>query len=224
MLEGRFATVADQLFEVGAIKFGAFRLKLHEIQPDAPLSPIYLNLRTPDNPKPGPLTPELIEQIADLLYGMIHLNKGLDFRYVAGIPNAGEPLADALMKRLVSWSPVNQIRLYKEESADLRRIAGLLEGNWDLPGKVLLVDDLITQADSKIEAVSILELAGMEVRDLLVLVDREQGGSEWLTDEEGIRVISAFTLSQLLDHYIETGKIDREKADEVKLYVAASRA
>lgn len=224
MFEGRFATVADQLFEVGAIKFGAFRLKLHEIQPEAPLSPIYLNLRTSNNPKPGPLTPELVEQIADLLYGLLHLTEGLDFRYVAGIPNAGEPLADALMKRLDSWSRVKQIRLYKEETADLRQIAGLLEGDWDLPGRVLLVDDLITQADSKLEAVSILEQAGMEVRDILVLVDREQGGSEWLADEEGIRVISAFTLSQLLDHYVETGKIDREKADDVKQYVATSRA
>lgn len=223
MLEGKFAVVADRLFEVGAIKFGAFRLKLHETQPDAPLSPIYLNLRTPDNPKPGPLTPELVGEIADLLYGLIHLTEGLDFRYVAGIPNAGEPLADALMQRLGSWSDVSQIRLYKEETADLRRIAGVLEGDWDLPGKVLLVDDLITQADSKLEAVSVLEEVDMEVRDLLVLVDREQGGSEWLSFEEGIRVIAAFTLTQLLDHYIETGKIEREKADEVKRYVADSR-
>jgi orotate phosphoribosyltransferase len=223
LLEGRFTTVADQLFEVGAVRFGAFRLKLHETQPEAPLSPIYLNLRTPDNPKPGPLTPELVEEVADLLYGLLHMTEGLDFRYVAGIPNAGEPIADALMKRLASWSRVTQIRLYKEETEDLRRIAGLLKGDWDLPGKVLLVDDLITQADSKLEAVSVLESNGMEVRDLLVLVDREQGGSEWLRDEESIRVISAFTLSQLLDHYVETGKLDEQKASEVKEYVAASR-
>ena len=38
-----------------------FRLKLHEKTPLAPLSPIYLNLRTPDNPKPGPLTLEIVE-------------------------------------------------------------------------------------------------------------------------------------------------------------------
>ncbi len=31
---------ADALLETGAVKFGAFRLKLHEKQPDAPLSPI----------------------------------------------------------------------------------------------------------------------------------------------------------------------------------------
>ncbi len=37
--------LADALFNIGAIKFGAFRLKLHEKNPTAPLSPIYVNLR-----------------------------------------------------------------------------------------------------------------------------------------------------------------------------------
>ncbi len=36
---------ADALLECGAVKFGAFRLKLHEREPDAPLSPIYVDLR-----------------------------------------------------------------------------------------------------------------------------------------------------------------------------------
>jgi uridine monophosphate synthetase len=225
MLEGRFAAVADKLFEVGAVRFGAFRLKLHEIQPDAPLSPIYLNLRTTNNPKPGPLTPELVEEIANLIYGMIHLTPDLHFRYVVGLPRAGDPLADALMKCLKSWGKVIQLRLVKEEDEGGRRIAGLLdEGDWSVPGKVLLIDDLITKADSKLEAISVLESEDLEVRDLFVLVDREQGGSEWLKEEEGVRVVSAFTLSQLLNHYVETGKIDRSKADEVKDYLAANRA
>jgi len=223
VLEGKFASVADQLFEVGAIKFGAFPLKLHETQPDAPLSPIYLNLRTPDNPKPGPLTPELVEEIADLLYGLVHITPDLKFSYFAGLPRAGDPLADALGKRLAPWHGVTQLHLVKDESGGARRIAGLLDGGWDLPGEVLLVDDLITQADSKLEAVSVLESVGFEVRDLIVLVDREQGGSEWLLEEEGIRTIAVFTLSQLLAHYVQTGKIDQAKADEVAAYVAASR-
>ena len=36
------AQVARALFDEGAVKFGAFRLKLHDEHPDAPLSPIYL--------------------------------------------------------------------------------------------------------------------------------------------------------------------------------------
>jgi hypothetical protein len=37
--------LALALFDVGAIKFGDFRLRLHEENPDAPLSPVYLDLK-----------------------------------------------------------------------------------------------------------------------------------------------------------------------------------
>jgi orotate phosphoribosyltransferase len=147
----------------------------------------------------------------------------LDFRYLTGLPRAGDPLADALMSKVYQWSPVTQLHLVKEETDEGRRIAGLREDIWNALGKVLIVDDLITQADTKLEAVYVLEGLGFEVCDLVVLVDREQGGSEWLQEEEGIRVISAFTLSQLLDHYVGTGKIDQDKAEEVRSYVTASR-
>jgi orotate phosphoribosyltransferase len=222
VLEGKFARVADLLFEVGAVKFGAFRLKLHETQPDAPLSPIYLNLRTPDNPKPGPLTHGLVKEIAQLFYELLLHTPNLSFRYVVGLPRAGDPLADELMEYVDDWSPVDRLRLEKEESEGTRRIARLLDAPEET-GKVLLVDDLITQADSKIEAISVLRQNDLGVLDLVVLVDREQGGSRWIEDNEGVRVISAFTLSQLLDHYVESGKVDQAKADEVTQYVAASR-
>lgn len=32
----------SQLFDIGAIKFGNFKLKLHDTYPEAPLSPIYI--------------------------------------------------------------------------------------------------------------------------------------------------------------------------------------
>ena len=66
-LTGDHAKLAQLLFKVGAIKFGAFKLKLHEKDPDAPLSPIYLNLRTDRHPEnPGPLTDEMMNLIGSL--------------------------------------------------------------------------------------------------------------------------------------------------------------
>ncbi len=37
--------LATALAEAGAVKFGAFRLKLHQERPDAPLAPLYIDLR-----------------------------------------------------------------------------------------------------------------------------------------------------------------------------------
>jgi len=57
--------LAVELYNAGAIQFGAYQLKMHEEHPDAPLSPIYINLRMP--PK-GVLTEETIEKIGTALY------------------------------------------------------------------------------------------------------------------------------------------------------------
>ncbi len=40
-MEKIYTDVADIILERGAFKFGAFKLKLHEKNPNAPLSPFY---------------------------------------------------------------------------------------------------------------------------------------------------------------------------------------
>lgn len=40
--------LADCLIESGAFKVGAFKLKLHETDPEAPLSPYYISMREKD--------------------------------------------------------------------------------------------------------------------------------------------------------------------------------
>ncbi|MBW3538143.1 hypothetical protein KY386_01460 [Candidatus Parcubacteria bacterium] len=221
-LDGKLARLADLLFDIAAIQFGAFRLKLHETQPDAPLSPIFLNLRTPDNPKPGPLTPPVLALIGEVLD--VHLlESGISyFRRVTGLPKAGDPLADALMARLLSRSwPVTQLRLGKQESGGKRQITGVEEGDFEEGDTVLLIDDLITQADSKLEAITALEAQGLVVKDVLVLVDRGQGGREQLMTAD-YQLHSVYSLDDLLNHYVATGKIDSSKALEVDAYLSAN--
>jgi len=73
--------LARRLWAVGAVKDKmhpdavqrpsgerGFLLKLHEKDPDAPLSPVYFNLRTPGNPKPGLLVPAIVEIAGRALY------------------------------------------------------------------------------------------------------------------------------------------------------------
>lgn len=47
-MNATYQKLARALFEAGAVKFGAFRLKSHEKNLNLPLSPIYLELRTAD--------------------------------------------------------------------------------------------------------------------------------------------------------------------------------
>src|SRR3989338_1144687 len=200
--------LADSLFEVGAIKFGAFRLRLHERNPDAPLSPYYVDLRV------LPLYPVVMKQAARA-YAQVALSAE-HYDVVLGISEAGNPLATAFS--LETGTP--QIYLRKEE-----KIGHGIPGNFMTPinpgETVLLLDDLVTQADSKLDAIRTLESSGLIVRDVAVLVDREQGGAKQLADA-GYRLNAATPFSKLLDYYHRVGKIDEAKYKEAKDYMTAN--
>jgi len=206
--------VALELFHCGAVKFGAFRLKLHEKNPDAPLSPVYLNLRTADNPKPGPLTSEIIGMIAIL---MAALTRELKYRLVCGVPNAGDPFAEMLYG-LNQDKLSGLMRLEKSVKQEKRFVSGIKQGGYTLEETVLLVDDLITKADSKFEAIQVLESAGLRVYNVVVLVDREQGGKEEM-ESRGYRLHAVFTLRELVDFYADQRLIEGSKRDEVLAYL-----
>ncbi len=206
--------VANRIYDREAVKFGAFKLKLHEKNPDAPLSPIYITLRKPPG---GPLTDVDVEMIGQELYAQVKKQKVL-FDVVAGIPRAGEPFAEVVAR--LSRRPT--LKLSKKEGGDKRKIDSIVSGEYRPGQLVLLVDDLITQADTKKEAIGVCENAELTVAGVVVLVDREQGGSEDLGNA-GYTLHTVFPLSALLDYYVEVGKIDSVKCDEVMEYITANR-
>ncbi len=208
--------LADKIFELGAIKFGAFKLKLHEKNPDAPLSPIYITLRRPPD---GPLTDEAVEMIGQELWAAAIGKIGtVKFGLVAGIPRAGEPFAEVISR--MEDKPL--LKLGKKVEGDRRKIDSIVSGEYSPGQRVLLVDDLITQADTKKEAIGVVEGAGLGVAGIVVLIDRQQGGSEELTNA-GYKFGIPFSLPELLDYYVSVDKITQAKRDEVMTYIAANR-
>lgn len=213
--------LARKILEEQVIKFGAFKLKLHETQPEAPLSPIYLSFRKP--PK-GPLADELIKQLGGgLLYGVACMEQ-LKYRAVCGVPEAGEPFAIAFAQT----SRVPHLWLDKEESGGKRRIVRrlLTEGMAEVgvsPGeRILVIDDLITRAHSKLEAIEALRSGGLVVEDVLVLVDREQGGRAELK-MAGVSLYAAWQMSELLSFYLKGGLLEKAKYEEIISYLAVQR-
>ncbi len=157
-----------------------FTLKSHSRKPGAPLSPFFLNLRTPDNPRPGPLTPKALDQIGEVLYQLVRENRFWSY-HVAGIPNAGGPFAEAYIRAAAKREQiVSRIELVKEGEGDARRITNVVSGGWSPGESVMLFDDLVTEADTKLEAAAAIESAGLVVAGFIVLVDRQQGGMERL--------------------------------------------
>lgn len=218
-LGGLLERVLRSIYELEAVKFGAFKLKLHETEPKAPKSPIFLNLRTPENPKPGPLTPEVVDAIGDYLFRLSEV-LGLEYDCVAGIPRAGEPFADAFVR--ASGRDIPILHLNKVEAADgTRSIGNRIEGTFEKKWRVLVIDDLITEAHSKLETIRALEENGLLIAAVLTFVDREQGGSESLV-RRGYRFEAGVTLSQMMEFYRSWAMVAEEKCAEVAAYQSAN--
>ncbi len=180
---GAHATLIRRLFEIGAIRFGEFTLK------SGITSPFYIDLRVVIS------FPDVLERIGALMAAEV-ARCGAD--RVGGIPYAGLPLAVAAS--LAGRVPLIYPRREEKAYGTRRRIEGQFK-----PGeRVVLIDDIITDGASKLEAIAPLEEAGLVVRDLVILVDREQGGRELLATR-GYAVHAVLTISQCFDEGERTG-------------------
>ena len=202
-LTGVQETLSKELFDIGAIKFGAFKLKLHDLHPEAPLSPIYIDLRMLRRFPQAKLAAVNVYQ---------ELVSPLKFDLLADTPTAATPLVASLSDRL----GIGMItpRTDAKAHGTGAKIDGFL--NSDKGKVVLLVDDLVTRADSKLEAAKVLIQKGLVVNDVVVLVDREQGGREELA-EKSLKLHSAMTVTKMLDFFIRVGQIgikDRAGIDQ----------
>lgn len=189
--------LALQLFDLQAVRFGNFRLKLHDQHPDAPLFPIYMDLRMlrRDPSAKGSAVEAYVELVSPL-----------EFDLLADVPTAATPIVSSLSGRL----RVGMItpRTDSKGHGTGAKIDGLLDK--DKGKKAVLIDDLVTRADSKIEAAEVLVAQGITVEDVVVLIDREQGGKGQL-EQKGLKLHSAFTMQQLLNLYRRTGKINESQ-------------
>lgn len=192
-----------ELFDIGAIKFGKFKLKLHEIHPEAPLSPFYIDLRIIRS------HPEIMKEVVKVYEKLL---KDTKFDLLADIPTAVTPIVSVLSYRL--RVPMISPRIDQKSYGTGVKV----EGAFEEEQTVVLVDDLITKADSKLEAIRILEENGLRVQDVIVLVDREQGGREEL-QKRGYSLRSAFNISDLFKIYFQTGRLNKKQYQEVSDYL-----
>ena len=194
------ASLADSLLEAGCIKFGEFTLK------SGLKSPIYIDLRQIIT------YPRLLEQIGAAYLPLLN---ELKFDRIAGLPYAAIPIATAIS--LAGKYPM----IYPRKEVKTYGTKAEIEGEYHSGETVVVIDDLATTGGSKFEAIEKLTGVGLVVRDVVVLVDRQSGAKESLA-QAGYSMHAVLTISQLLEHWEANGKVEKDKIEETRKFLAQS--
>lgn len=205
-----------RLYAMGAIQFSktGFEFKIHQKFPDAPKSPMKINLREPPE---GLLEKEDIEYLGEIFWQAACENN-LFYDAVVGLPRAGEPLAEAFIKAAkADGYSIILLSLQKKETNGKRKI---LPGS--IPNKfrgkiILVIDDVAANGLTKIEAVRVLQIMGLTVDTCLILVDRQEGGEKLLFDID-VQLIASLKMDEMLEILVKKKIITNDLKQRIANY------
>ena len=189
--------IAKALVDANVVQFGEFKLV------SGMVTPIYVNLRV------LPSYPESMSIVAEEL---CKVTEEINPDVVAGAETAGIPLSTAIS--LKTKIPMIYVRK-RPKGYGMNK---MIEGELAKGQKVVLIDDMATNAFSKLKFIEGVKEAGGVVEDVVIVLDREQGGKDALA-KENVKLHSLITLKELLQYMEDNSLIDDTKYDEVMGYL-----
>lgn len=174
------------LYEIGAVKFGRFQFITGNI------TPINIDLRLLIS------SPTTLKATA-VAYSRIL--QTLEFDLLGAIPYGGLPIGTAIALEM------NRPLIFPRKEAAISRTARSVEGVWQVGQKVVVIDDTITTGHSALGGVAMLKSVGLQVRDIVTLLDKEQGADDTI-ESRGYQLHSILRLDELLIILENHGRID----------------
>lgn len=178
-----------QLYDIGCIIFGNF------VQASGATFPYYVDLRKIIS------NPQVFNQVLSA-YEEILLN--LKFDRIAGIPYGSLPTATGLSLRL--QCPM----IFPRKEVKAHGTRRLIEGDFHPGETVAVVDDILISGKSVMEGAGKLKSAGLNVEDIVVFIDHEEGVKDRLR-ENGYRAHAVLTLSEITQTLYQAGRINDEQ-------------
>ncbi len=180
-----------------------FRLKKHEREPNALLSPFYFNYRLLQSDHSSKF---MAVSLFERMLGELDLIPDC----LAAIPEAIVPIVSTLSDR--TGIPMITPRAAKGHGSGSK-----VDGIWKPGMTATLFDDVVTGADSKLEAHAALEAVEIKVEHVFVLTDRQQGGEKQLA-VAGLRLHAAFTIDEMLKIFLEENLLDEDMFLAINTY------
>lgn len=176
-----------QLFDVGCILFGEF------VQASGAVFPYYIDLRKIIS------NPQLFQQV---LNAYAEILQGLQFDRIAGIPYGSLPTATGLALQL------NHPMIFPRKEVKAHGTRRLVEGNFTPGETAVVVDDILISGNSALEGAAKLQSVGLQVRDIVVFLDHEQGVKGRLR-QQGFQAHSVLSISQVTQTLYQTDRINQ---------------
>ncbi len=172
-----------------ALRFGSFTLK------SGRESPYFFNA--------GLFSDGLAAQVLGRCYAAALVASGLGFDMLFGPAYKGIPLATATAIGLADQHGRNVPYAFNRKEAKDHGEGGTIVGT-PLKGRVVIVDDVISDGAAKREAIDLIRKAGATPAAILLALDRQERGqgersaAQELHAAHGVRCVSILTLGQLL--------------------------
>lgn len=190
-----------ECYRHGIIKFGRFTLK------SGIESPFYVDLR------PLASDPKILKNLAKFLLGLVPEKK---FDLICGVPYAALPMATAMS--LESETPL----IIKRKEAKNYGTKKLIEGIYEKGQNCLLVEDVITSGKSLLETIPEVENEGINIKNIVVVLDREQGGTQIL-ESHGYSVHTLFRITEVCEILREEGLLEEEEITRINDFLAGNK-
>lgn len=194
--------IAYSLYEIGAIQFGEFKLKSGQ------MSPVYINLRKIIS------YPHLLRTIADMMWDK---TRACDFNLICGVPYTALPIATCMS--LKHDLPMLMRRKEKKDYGTRQ----IIEGVYHPQETCLIIEDVITTGSSVLETTEKLEECGLIVKDIVALIDREQGGRENI-EKNNYRLHAIFTITTLLQELADSALINVDERTIIEEFLESKKA
>lgn len=142
------------------------------------------------------------------------LASGIHYDILCGVPYAALPLAAVMSVNS------NIPMIMKRKETKLYATKRILEGIFEKNQNCLVVEDVVTSGGSLLETVGALRSEGLRIDNAVVVLERDQGGAGVLK-ENGVRLHSLFTLTELVGILKNAGKINNDTAIVILEHIKA---